>query len=150
MLAASPIDIAMKRTEQAEPQEDLMKELLAVIAENTIMIIHAMALVIISIGTIQAFLLSLRTIFNPSPIGNHFHYIYLQYARCLVGGLTFQLAADIIESSLATKWEWDEIGRLAAVAVIRTFLNFFLERDLAEMERRETKPQGALVVPKEK
>jgi len=127
-----------------------MKELLAVIAENTIMIIHAMALVIISIGTIQAFLLSLRTIFTPSPIGNHFHYVYIQYARCLVGGLTFQLAADIIESSLATKWEWDEIGRLAAVAVIRTFLNFFLERDLAEMERSEAKPQGALVVPKEK
>ena len=127
-----------------------MKELLAVIAENTIMIIHAMALVIISIGTIQAFLLSLRTIFNPPPIRNHFHYIYLQYARFLVGGLTFQLAADIIESSLATKWDWDEIGRLAAVAVIRTFLNFFLERDLAEMERRETKPHGELVVPKEK
>ena len=127
-----------------------MKELLAVIAENTIMIIHAMALVIISIGTIQAFLLSLRTIFNPSPIGSHFHYIYLQYARCLVGGLTFQLAADIIESSLATKWEWDEIGRLASVAVIRTFLNFFLERDLSEMVRREAKPQGALDQPKEK
>jgi uncharacterized membrane protein len=150
-LAAPPIDIAIKRTEQAEPQEDLMKELLAVIAENTIMIIHAMALVIISIGTIQAFLLSLRTIFNPSPIGNHFHYIYLQYARYLVGGLTFQLAADIIESSLATKWEWewDEIGRLAAIAVIRTFLNFFLERDVSEMERREAKPQGALDEPKE-
>ena len=127
-----------------------MKEFLAIIAENTIMIIHAMALVIISIGTIQAFLLSLRTIFNPPPIRNHFHYIYLQYARFLVGGLTFQLAADIIESSLATKWEWDEIGRLAAVAVIRTFLNFFLERDLAEMEQREARPQGALVVPKEK
>ena len=59
-----------------------------------------MALVIISIGTIQAFLLSLCTIFNPSPIGNHFHYIYLQYARYLVGGLTFQLAADIIESKM--------------------------------------------------
>ena len=127
-----------------------MKELLAAIAENTIMIIHAMALVIISIGTIQAFLLSLRTLFNPPPIRNHFHSIYLQYARFLVGGLTFQLAADIIESSLATKWEWDEIGRLASVAVIRTFLNFFLERDLAEMERRETKPHGELVVPQEK
>ena len=129
-----------------------MKELLAVIAENMIMIIHAMALVIISIGTIQAFLLSLRTIFNPSPIGSHFHYIYLQYARCLVGGLTFQLAADIIESSLATKleWEWEDIGRLAAIAVIRTFLNFFLERDLSEMERREAKPQEANDEPKEK
>ena len=120
--------------------------------ENTIMIIQAMALVIISIGTIQALFLSLRTLINPSPIRNHFHSIYLQYARWLVGGLTFQLAADIIESSLATKleWEWDEIGRLAAIAVIRTFLNFFLERGLAEMERRETKPHGELVVPQEK
>jgi len=121
-----------------------MKELLAVIAENTIMIIHAMALVIIAIGTIQAFLLSFRAIFNPSPTGDSFHYIYSQYARYLVGGLTFQLAADIIESSLATSWGWDELGRLAAIAVIRTFLNFFLERDLEKMERRETRPQGAL------
>ena len=127
-----------------------MKEFLAIIAENTIMIIHAMALVIISIGTIQAFFLSIRTLINPSPIRNHFHSVYLQYARWLVGGLTFQLAADIIESSLATKWEWVEIGGLAAVAVIRTFLNLFLERDLPKMERRETKPHGELVVPQEK
>jgi len=34
--------------------------------------------------------------------------------------------------------------------VIRTFLNFFLERDLEKMERRETSPQGALDAPKEK
>ena len=120
------------------------------VAGNAVTLIHAMALVIISIGTIQAFFLSIRTLINPSPIRNHFHSVYLQYARWLVGGLTFQLAADIIESSLATQWEWDEIGRLAAIAVIRTFLNFFLERDLAEMERRETKPHGELVVPQEK
>jgi hypothetical protein len=31
----------------------------------------------------------------------------------------------------------DEIGRLGAIAVIRTFLNYFLERDLAELEQRE-------------
>jgi len=45
---------------------------------------------------------------------------------------------------LATKWEWDKIRRLAAVVVIQTFLNFFLERDLEKMERHETRPQGAL------
>ena len=62
-----------------------MKEFLAIIAENTIMIIHAMPLMIISIGTTQAFLLSLRTIFTPPPNGNPFHYVFLQYARCLPG-----------------------------------------------------------------
>jgi len=40
---------------------------------------------------------------------------------------------------LATKWEWDKIRRLAAVVVIQTFLNFFLERDLAEMDKLPAK-----------
>ena len=48
-------------------------------------------------------------------------------------GLTFQLAADIIETSITTGWE--AVGRIAAIAVIRTFLNYFLERDLAESPR---------------
>ena len=63
---------------------------------------------------------------------------WLRYARWLVVGLTFQLAADIIETSISTSWE--AIGRLAAIAVIRTFLNYFLERDLAEMRERQHEP----------
>jgi uncharacterized membrane protein len=56
-----------------------------------------------------------------------------------VVALTFQLAADIIETSITTSWE--AVGRIAAVAVIRTFLNYFLERDLSEV--RERKPETA-------
>jgi uncharacterized membrane protein len=55
----------------------------------------------------------------------------MRLARWLIAGLTFQLAADIIETSVAPSW--DEIGQLAAIAVIRTFLNFFLDRDQREM-----------------
>jgi len=120
-----------------------VKEWLTVSAENAVMIIHAMALVIIVIGTLQAFLRSVRVMFGPSAAGAQFRDAYLQYARWLVGGLTFQLAADIIESSIAPSW--DEIGRLGAIALIRTFLNFFLERDLAEMERREVESRRAVV-----
>jgi uncharacterized membrane protein len=32
---------------------------------------------------------------------------------------------------------WQEIGELAAIAAIRTFLNFFLERDITELSREE-------------
>jgi uncharacterized membrane protein len=53
----------------------------------------------------------------------------------LIAGLTFQLAADIIETSIAPSWE--SIGRLAAIAAIRAFVNYFLERDMAAHERRE-------------
>jgi uncharacterized membrane protein len=58
-------------------------------------------------------------------------------------GLTFQLATDIIESALAPSW--DDIGQLAAVAVIRTFLNFFLERDI--LEARKVRAEGLEAAP---
>jgi uncharacterized membrane protein len=67
--------------------------------------------------------------------------IWLGYGRTLVAGLTFQLAADIIESSITT--EWEAVGRLAAIAVIRTFLNDFLERDLTdirELQKERRRP----------
>jgi uncharacterized membrane protein len=33
---------------------------------------------------------------------------------------------------------WQELGELGAIAVIRTFLNFFLEKDLEEAEKSAT------------
>lgn len=111
-----------------------MKDWLTVIAFNVVMIIQIMALLVVTFGTIQAFFHSLRAMVNPSATGQHFHSGYIQYARWLVVGLTFQLAADIIGTAFAPTW--DDIGQLAAIAVIRTFVNFFLERDLAEQEKR--------------
>jgi uncharacterized membrane protein len=57
-----------------------------------------------------------------------------------VAGLTFQLAADIIETSIRSDWE--AIARIGAIAVIRTFLNYFLERDLAEVRERQHEGAG--------
>jgi uncharacterized membrane protein len=59
----------------------------------------------------------------------------MRYARWLVAGLTLQLAADIVDTAIAPSW--DEIGKLAAIAAIRTFLNFFLERDMDEVRERQ-------------
>src|SRR5207342_546717 len=53
---------------------------------------------------------------------------WLSLARWLLLGLEFMLAADIVRSAIAP--DWNDIGQLAAIAVIRTFLNYFLERDL--------------------
>ena len=51
-------------------------------------------------------------------------------SRYLVLALEFQLAADILETAIAP--EWAEIGQLAAIAAIRTGLNYFLSREIAE------------------
>ncbi|MBB4081546.1 DUF1622 domain-containing protein [Brevundimonas lenta] len=54
--------------------------------------------------------------------------IWLHFAGVIVLALEFALAADIAETAVAPTW--DDIGRLAAIAGIRTFLNLFLERDM--------------------
>ena len=52
----------------------------------------------------------------------------LSLARYLIVALEFQLAADILGTAIAPGWE--EIGQLSAIAVIRTVLNYFLEREV--------------------
>ncbi|MEV8437930.1 DUF1622 domain-containing protein [Actinosynnema sp. NPDC051121] len=64
--------------------------------------------------------------------------IRLSLSRFLVLGLEFQLAADILRSALAPSFQ--EIGQLAAIAAIRTALNYFLNREITQ-EQREVTPK---------
>jgi uncharacterized membrane protein len=111
-----------------------LKQWLVFATENAIIIIDALALVVIVVGTVEAFFGGLRAMLG-SPSGHERRDIWLRYARWLVAGLTFQLAADIIETSITT--EWQAVGRIAAIALIRTFLNYFLDRDLEDIRRRQ-------------
>ena len=54
-----------------------------------------------------------------------------------MAGLTFQLAADIVHTSIAPTW--DEVGKVGAIAVIRTFLTFFLDRDIEKAREAEAR-----------
>lgn len=65
--------------------------------------------------------------------------IRLLLARYLALGLEFQLGADILSTAIAPSW--DQIGKLAAIAVIRTVLNYFLSREM-EQERRITENEN--------
>jgi len=51
-------------------------------------------------------------------------------AHYLAIALEFQLAADILSTAVAPSW--DQIGKLAAIATIRTALNYFLSREMEE------------------
>ena len=106
-----------------------MREGLVVVTEYAVLAIDAMAMLLIVVGTVEAFVLGAVGLLA-SRSSHEKRDVWIRYARWLVVGLTFQLAADIIETSIRT--DWDSIGRLAAIAVIRTFLNYFLERDLRE------------------
>ena len=72
----------------------------------------------------------------------------LTLARYLALGLEFQLGADILSAAIAPTG--DQIGKLGAIAVIRTALNFLLGREIREetarggdpQRRRRTQPQN--------
>ncbi len=110
----------------------VVEEWLIYLTHQAVVLIDSIALIVIVYGTLEAFLTAISQFFRPKHLVNGL--VWLRYGRWLVAGLTFQLAADIIETAITPSW--DDIGRLAAIAVVRTFLNYFLERDLGEM--RET------------
>src|ERR671929_577349 len=57
----------------------------------------------------------------------------LGLGRSLALSLEFLLGADILRT--AVEPSWDEIGRLAAIAAVRTALNYFLQREIAQDAR---------------
>ncbi len=114
-----------------------MRDWLIVATEFAVTVIDWLALIIIVVGAIEAFFGGLWTMYASSD-GHVKRDAWLRLGRWLVAGLTFQLAADILMTAVTTSWE--EVGRLAAIAAIRTFLNYFLERDLSDVRQRQNEP----------
>jgi uncharacterized membrane protein len=86
------------------------------------------------VGTIEALVGLVRHLAGPRTKRDT-RDIWLRYARWLVAGLTFQLAGDIVHTSVAPTW--DEVGKVGAIAVIRTFLTYFLDRDIEKTRELE-------------
>lgn len=110
------------------------------LAEYVALGVNLLAIAAIAIGSIQGAIgLTLALLTHAHE--ERLRPVWLAFGRWLVAGLTFQLASDIVETILAPKW--DDIGRLAAIAVIRTFLNYFLTKDMEELRERGHRPKLA-------
>jgi uncharacterized membrane protein len=81
-----------------------------------------------------------RVLAAPTATGIAKRAVWLNFAQWLVAALTLQLAADIVNTSFSPSW--DEVGRLGVVAVIRTFLSYFLDREV-ENTRKLQHPAGS-------
>jgi uncharacterized membrane protein len=72
------------------------------------------------------------------------HYVALGIEVIAIAlGLTFQMAADVVNTSFEPTW--DELGRLATIAAIRTFLSFFLDREVEDT--RDLQHRGVAAKP---
>lgn len=101
---------------------------LRLVVETTGALIVALGFVVAAVRFIAALVKDQTANFTP---------IRLLLARYLALALEFQLGADILSTAIAPSWT--QIGKLGAIAVIRTGLNFFLSR---EMETERAAVQG--------
>lgn len=110
---------------------------------------ETMAALVIAIGVVLGILLFVRAL--PHAVRSEFQRVRLTMAHYLVLALEFLLAADIVATAVSPTW--DHLGKLAAIAGIRTVLNFFLVREMKSESAtvaRETRdgrePESALGV----
>jgi uncharacterized membrane protein len=90
------------------------------------------AVLIVAYGALDAFVKIVTLSVSRGTTRGERKAVWRGFAMWLVLGLEFELAADIIGSVISPTWQ--DVGKLGAIAVIRTFLNYFLEKDLETVE----------------
>lgn len=94
--------------------------------------------VLIGIGVLSASYLLVRLLLTArQKTAREMHQAYqtvrLKLSRHLTMALEFQLAADLLGTTVTPSW--DQLGRLGTIAAIRTFLNYFLAHEIDEVEK---------------
>jgi uncharacterized membrane protein len=108
------------------------------------LLVETLGALVIAAGIVVAIVGLVRHALNAR--GTSFTPIRLAFARDLTLALELQLAADILSTSVAPTWE--RIGKLAAIAIIRTALNYFLSREMRdEQASEEVALRGRATVP---
>ncbi|HEY1428503.1 MAG TPA: DUF1622 domain-containing protein [Candidatus Tumulicola sp.] len=107
-----------------------MDALLASVSNGIASFVEIVAALIIFGGAIEAIYGIITRVFLPTRNPAKRKEIWTRFALWLVLALEFTLAADVVRSAVHPTWT--SIGQLGAIAVIRTFLSAFLERDLRD------------------
>lgn len=100
--------------------------------------INAVAVLIIAWGSLEATLALVVRVAGRRATHGERKAVWRRLGMWLLLGLEFELAADIVQTVISP--EWMDIGELGAIALIRTFLNYFLEKDLAESTKEAPAP----------
>ena len=105
------------------------------------LVVETMGALVIAIGIIVAIVGFTKVMLFQG--GQGFRGVRLTLARYLALALEFQLGADILSTAISPSWE--QIGKLAAIAVIRTGLNYFLMHEIkvARKEQQEAEEVAA-------
>ncbi|WP_300450490.1 DUF1622 domain-containing protein [Accumulibacter sp.] len=109
-----------------------MEELIKTATLQLAQLIEVMAAAIICLASLKAFVQFVRDSSLRSAGYTPRLLIRLNLGKSLALALEFLLGADILRTAVAPNW--NDIGQLAAIATLRTALNYFLERELKSSE----------------
>ncbi len=93
------------------------------------------AALVIAMAAIEATIKSLVLFVQRGAPPERKNEVRLTLGRWLAVALEFELAADILNTAVTPTW--NDIEKLAAIAALRTALNYFLEREI----RQESTPE---------
>ena len=108
-----------------------MEEVAKKITLYTSHAVEILAAVIIGISLLQALLRYIK-IFGHG--AERKESLRVQFGSSVAVALELLLGADVLATAVAPTW--DDIGKLAAIAILRTALNYFLERELKHNKER--------------
>ena len=110
-----------------------METTFEIVAEHVALGAELIATLLIAIGCIGALVRVIRMVAEKHTHIRTIKDIWLRLAGWILLALEFTLGADIVRTSISPSWE--DLGKLAAIAGIRTVLSIFLERDLNSFEK---------------
>jgi len=110
-----------------------MDAVLGVVAGYAASGVEAAAVLLIGYGAADAFVKVMGHILRGRSPAGWRREVFIRFGVWLLLGLQFTLAADVLRSIVAPTW--NQIGELGAIAAIRTFLNYFLEKDIQGADR---------------
>jgi uncharacterized membrane protein len=113
-----------------------MKEIAEIVTKHLSSTVEILAAFVIAVALVKFLVKYIRHIFNPTD-GITNQTIRIHFGSALALSLELLLGADILATAIAPTW--DDIGKLAAIAVLRTALNYFLERELKNNEKEVSK-----------
>ena len=114
---------------RAIPLEERFSE----IANYIALLIEAGAVLVVAFGALQALVSVFAAVIGRSADEMRGREIWIRFATWILLALEFALAADLVRTAVAPTW--DDISKLAVIATIRTMLNYFLAKDIAEFEQ---------------
>jgi uncharacterized membrane protein len=115
---------------------DLLKDSV----ELLVRLVESAGAIVIFLGSVLAFVQFLYAALRHRREPHRFVAVRLRLGRYLALGLEFQLASDVLRTAVAPTLR--EIAELAAVAAIRTALNYFLAREIKEEQQQLAEQPG--------